>query len=152
MIIAKRVCYLSSQVVSRRCDQYLHLRSPPLIWLSAVYRRLLGTQFTGRREYILRCRGKCKTNLQGLYIPNPPHWPVDDVFSAAPNVIQALSVIPSEAEESKPAIGSRGAIHVTKPRIEGRWHATAWLMDKVLRFLGFARNDSRVGGVPCFIV
>ena len=25
-------------------------------------------------------------------------------------------------------------------------------MDKVSRFLGFARNDSRVGGVPCFIV
>ena len=40
---------------------------------------------------------------------------------------ECLNVIPSEVEESKPMVGSRGAIHVTRPRIEARCSATAWL-------------------------
>ena len=58
---------------------------------------------------------------------------------------ERLHVIPSEAEESKPAVSIRGAIHATKSRIEARSSAMAWLKENVLRFLGFARNDSRVG-------
>ena len=73
---------------------------------------------------------------QGLFTLNPRHQAVQDVISAAPNVVPARSnVIPSEAEESKPAVSIRGAIHATKSRIEGRSSATAWFQDKVLRFL-----------------
>ena len=36
-----------------------------------------------------------------------------------------FNVIPSEAEESKTAIGSRGAIHATRHRIESGCSATA---------------------------
>ena len=32
-------------------------------------------------------------------------------------------------------VGSRGAIHATRPCIEARCSAKAWLQDKVLRFL-----------------
>ena len=35
------------------------------------------------------------------------------------------NVIPSEAEESKPVIGSRGAIHATRHRVEAGCSATA---------------------------
>ena len=55
------------------------------------------------------------------------------------------SVIPSEAEESKPVVGSRGAIHATRPCIEARCSAKAWLQDKVLRFLTtFGMTSNRV--------
>ena len=36
------------------------------------------------------------------------------------------NVIPSEAEESKSAVGSHAAIHATKPGIQARCFATAW--------------------------
>ena len=45
------------------------------------------------------------------------------------------NVIPSEAEESKPVVGSRGTIHATRPCIKARCSSTVWLWDKVLRFL-----------------
>ena len=45
------------------------------------------------------------------------------------------NVIPSEAEESKLAVSSRGDIHATRPRTEARSSATAWFQEKVLRFL-----------------
>ena len=64
-----------------------------------------------------------------------------------PNIYNSerLHVIPSEAEESKPAVISNGVNHTTRPRIEARSSPMAWLKENVLRFLGFARNDSRVG-------
>ena len=46
-------------------------------------------------------------------------WPNTQMSSEHPS-------IPSEAEESKSAVGSHGAIHATRPRIEARCFATAW--------------------------
>ncbi len=48
---------------------------------------------------------------------------------------ERLHVIPSEAEESKPAVISNGVNHTTRPRIEARSSAMAWLKENVLRFL-----------------
>ena len=52
-----------------------------------------------------------------------PSAPMSFLVPQCPSERQ--NVIPSEAEESKPVVGSRGAIHATRHRVEAGCSATA---------------------------
>ena len=69
------------------------------------------------------------------HCPEPPSY-----CPERPNVIS------SEAEKSKPAVGSRGAIHTTRPRIEARCSATALASRQGIEIPHYVRNGARVGG------
>ena len=71
VIVAKGLCQLARQAVPCRRYQYLHLRSPPLVRLSAVYRR--PTNIKPRSGRVPTRPGEGKTPVSGLCTPNQPH-------------------------------------------------------------------------------